>query len=268
MRSQGKSTGSKSGRSCSNMTSHSVHSTRRGPLRLNIWFPSTRATVVALLARSRNHSFFIKISYSFRVAAMSNPQGQMIRTSGSTATTDSTDTRTLLEAKGTSVVSIKRYRIIYFKTMLRRYKQKPQYLRGNARTVNGMHASCHLDHLRGPMSSRVDGVSPLKEHDLLGLVVWVILLGLSSNILTFLDPPFEVCSDLGCFLGVTDCCADRGDAFHDFCDGCGVESDDLGLGVHLTGDTLHTDQVNGANIAEILYGETSIVRSSMIKDRR
>lgn len=34
--SQGKLTGSKSGRSCNNITSHSVHSTRRGPLRLNI----------------------------------------------------------------------------------------------------------------------------------------------------------------------------------------------------------------------------------------
>lgn len=136
--------------------------------------------------------------------------------------------------------------------MLLRYKQKSQYLRGNARRVNGMHTSCHLDHLRGPVSSRVDGVSPLKEHNLLGLVVWVILLGLSSNILAFLDPPFKVCSDLGCLLGVTDCSADCGDTVHDLCDGCGVEGDDLGLGVHLAGDTLHADQVNGAHIAEIL----------------
>lgn len=98
IRSQGKPIGSKSGRSCSNMTSHSVHSTRRGPLRLNIWFPSTRATVVALLASSRNHSFSISMSYSFRVADMSSPHGQMIKTSGSVATTDSTDTRLLLES--------------------------------------------------------------------------------------------------------------------------------------------------------------------------
>lgn len=102
------------------------------------------------------------------------------------------------------------------------------------------------------MSSRVDGVGPLKKHDFLGFVDWVVLLGLSSDILAILDPSFELCSNFGCLLGVTDSSADGGDALHDLCDGCGIEGNDLGLGVHLAGDALYADQVNRAHIAEIL----------------
>lgn len=48
---QGKPRGITSGRLCRSPTSHSSPSTSLGPGRLNIWWPSTTATLPALTAR-------------------------------------------------------------------------------------------------------------------------------------------------------------------------------------------------------------------------
>lgn len=118
-----------------------------------------------------------------------------------------------------------------------------------------MSPSCNLDYLWGPVPRWEDGVSPLKKHDTLGCVLWVVMLGLGRYVLALLDPALESGTHPGCVLDMPNGFTHGGDALHDLGDRGGVQGNNLGSGLHGQGHALDGDQVNRTDCAQILGGE-------------